>query len=38
MMRLVNPGKVANNAAKVLEWFKQYNKVNIFHIQLIVAD
>ncbi len=37
-MELVNPGKAAANAAKVLEWFRQHNKENIFHVQHIAAD
>ncbi|WP_138754180.1 cysteine hydrolase family protein [Paenibacillus sinopodophylli] len=37
-MELVNPDKAAANAAKVLKWFRQNNKDNIFHIQHIAAD
>lgn len=37
-MELVNPGKAAANAAKVLEWFRQHHKDNIFHIQHIASD
>ncbi|PAV28692.1 cysteine hydrolase [Virgibacillus profundi] len=37
-MELVNPDKAASNAAKVLEWFRQNNKENIFHVQHIAAD
>ncbi|WP_339237526.1 cysteine hydrolase family protein [Oceanobacillus sp. FSL W7-1281] len=37
-MELVNPDKAAANAAKVLEWFRQHHKENIFHIQHIAGD
>lgn len=37
-MELVNPDKAAAKAAKVLEWFRQNNKDNIFHVQHIAAD
>src|SRR5699024_6064681 len=37
-MELSNPEKAAANAAKVLEWFRQNNKENIFHVQHIAAD
>ncbi|WP_141501084.1 cysteine hydrolase family protein [Paenibacillus luteus] len=37
-MELVNPDKAAANAAKVLKWFRQNNKDNIFHIQHIAAN
>lgn len=37
-MELVNPNKAADNAAKVLEWFRENNKENIFHVQHIAAD
>ncbi|CAM4017554.1 cysteine hydrolase family protein [Lederbergia lenta] len=37
-MELVNPDKAATNAAKVLDWFRQNNKENIFHVQHIAAD
>ena len=37
-MELVNPDKAAANAAKVIEWFRQNNKDNIFHVQHIAAD
>ena len=37
-MELVNPDKAATNAAKVLEWFRQNNKENIFHVQHIAGD
>ncbi|WP_339229469.1 cysteine hydrolase family protein [Oceanobacillus sp. FSL K6-2867] len=37
-MELVNPDKAAANAAKVLEWFRQHNKDNIFHVQHIASD
>lgn len=37
-MELSNPEKAADNAAKVLEWFRKNNKENIFHIQHIAAD
>jgi len=37
-MELSNPVKAAANAAKVLEWFRQNNKDNIFHIQHITSD
>jgi nicotinamidase-related amidase len=32
-MELSNPDKAAANAAKVLDWFRQNNKDNIFHVQ-----
>jgi nicotinamidase-related amidase len=32
-MELSNPDKAAANAAKVLDWFRQNNKENIFHVQ-----
>lgn len=37
-MELVNTDKAANNAAKVLESFRQKENNNIFHIQHIAAD
>ena len=37
-MELSNPEKASANAAKVLEWFRQNNKENIFHVQHIAAD
>ncbi|WP_339183949.1 cysteine hydrolase family protein [Oceanobacillus sp. FSL W7-1293] len=37
-MELVNPDKAAANAAKVLEWFRQHHKDNIFHIQHIASN
>lgn len=37
-MELVNPDKAAANAAKVIEWFRQHNKDNIFHVQHIASD
>ncbi|RSL33917.1 cysteine hydrolase [Salibacterium salarium] len=37
-MELSNPEKAAANAAKVLEWFRQNNKDNIFHVQHIAND
>lgn len=37
-MELSNPEKAAANAAKVLEWFRQNNKDNIFHVQHIASD
>jgi nicotinamidase-related amidase len=37
-MELSNPEKAAANAAKVLEWFRQNNRENIFHVQHIAGD
>lgn len=37
-MELVKPDQAASNAAKVLEWFRENNKENIFHVQHIAAD
>ncbi|HIW33001.1 MAG TPA: cysteine hydrolase [Candidatus Paenibacillus intestinavium] len=37
-MELSKPEKAATNAAKVLEWFRQNNKDNIFHVQHIAGD
>ncbi|MCM3322646.1 cysteine hydrolase family protein [Cytobacillus kochii] len=37
-MELSNPVKAASNAAKVLEWFRQNNKDNIFHVQHIASN
>ena len=37
-MELSNPVKAATNAAKVLEWFRQNNKDNIFHVQHIASN
>ena len=37
-MELSNPEKAATNAAKILEWFRQYNKENIFHVQHLAAS
>lgn len=37
-MELVTPDKAADNAAQVLEWFRKYNKENIYHVQHIAAD
>ena len=37
-MELSNPQKAADNAAKILEQFRQINKENIFHVQHIAAD
>ncbi|WP_066319208.1 cysteine hydrolase family protein [Bacillus sp. FJAT-29814] len=34
-MELCNPVKAAENAGKVLEWFRQHNAKNIFHVQHI---
>lgn len=34
-MPLMNPDKAANNAAKILQWFRKNDKDNIFHIQHI---
>lgn len=36
-MELSNPDKAAANAAKVLDWFRQNNKNNIFHVQHIAS-
>lgn len=36
-MELSNPDKAAANAAKVLDWFRQNNKDNIFHVQHIAS-
>lgn len=37
-MELSNPEKAAANAAKVLEWFRQNHKDNIFHVQHIASN
>jgi len=37
-MELSNPDKAADNAVKVIEWFRQNNKDNIFHVQHIAAS
>ena len=37
-MELSNPDKAATNAAKVLGWFRQNNKENIFHVQHIAGS
>lgn len=37
-MELVNPDKAAANAVKVLEWFRQNHKDNIFHVQHIASN
>lgn len=37
-MELSNPESAAANAAKVLDWFRQNHKDNIFHIQHIASD
>lgn len=37
-MELVNPDKAAANATKVLAWFRENNKDNIFHVQHIAAS
>lgn len=37
-MELNNPEKAAANASKVLEWFRQSNKDNIFHIRHIASS
>ncbi|QZN75482.1 cysteine hydrolase family protein [Paenibacillus sp. DR312] len=37
-MELSNPEKAASNAAKVLDWFRQNHKDNIFHVQHIASD
>lgn len=37
-MELVKPDQAASNAAKVLAWFRENNKENIFHVQHIAAD
>jgi nicotinamidase-related amidase len=37
-MELSNPEKAAANASKVLEWFRQNNKENIFHVQHIAGN
>lgn len=37
-MELVKPDEASKNAAKVLEWFRENNEENIFHIQHIAND
>lgn len=37
-MELSNPERAANNAAKVIEWFRQNKKDNIFHVQHIASN
>lgn len=37
-MELVNPDKAVANAAKVLKWFRQNNKANIYHVQHVASD
>lgn len=37
-MELVNPDKAASNARKVLDWFRENNEDNIFHVQHIAAS
>ncbi|MEK3709375.1 cysteine hydrolase family protein [Bacillus sp. FSL K6-1005] len=37
-MELSNPEIAATNATKILEWFRQNNKENIFHVQHIASD
>ncbi|AXF57667.1 cysteine hydrolase family protein [Salicibibacter kimchii] len=37
-MELSNPDQAATNAAKVMDWFRQNNKENIFHVQHIAGS
>lgn len=37
-MELHNAEQAASNAAKILEWFRQNNKDNIFHVQHIAKN
>lgn len=37
-MELSNSVKAANNAGEILNWFRKYNKDNIFHIQHISSN
>lgn len=37
-MELSNPEKAAANAAKIIDWFRQNNKDNIYHVQHIADD
>lgn len=37
-MELSNPEKAADNAAKVIDWFRKNNKDNIFHVQHIAGS
>lgn len=37
-MELSNPDIAATNAAKVLDWFRQNNKDNVFHVQHIASS
>ena len=37
-MELSNPDRAAANAAKVLNWFRQNNKAQIFHVQHIASS
>ena len=37
-MELVNPDKATSNARKVLDWFRENNKENIFHVQHIATS
>ncbi|WP_091585011.1 cysteine hydrolase family protein [Alteribacillus bidgolensis] len=37
-MELSNPVKAADNAGEILEWFRQNNEDNIFHVQHISND
>ena len=37
-MELNNPEQAATNAAKVLNWFRENNKDNIFHVQHLAHD
>ncbi|GIP55842.1 cysteine hydrolase family protein [Paenibacillus vini] len=37
-MELSNPDRAAANAAKVLDWFRQNNKDQIFHVQHIASS
>lgn len=37
-MELSNPDQAAANAARVLDWFRQNNKENIFHVQHIASS
>ena len=37
-MELLNPEKAAVNAAKILKWFRQNHKDNVFHVQHIASD
>lgn len=37
-MELVNPEQAAENAAKILDWFRENNKENIFHVQHVASS